>query len=496
MTGDKEFSAQGLRLGIFVIAYNAESHIEATIDRIPSDVMREVTMVYVVDDCSTDETVAEALKIQEKHEKVKVIRNRVNRRYGGNQKYGYQFAIDHGLDVVVMLHADGQYAPECLPLMLEPLVQGRADVVFGSRMSEPGKALHGGMPAYKYYGNIILTTIQNALCGMNLSEFHSGYRGYSLSFLKRVPFWENSNEWHFDTEILIQAHESGARIVEVPIPTYYGSEICHVNGLAYGLNCILISSKYLLFRKGVLYSRVFDVMTASKVKYGAKFHDPYSSHSRVLALLHEFGLEENKRILEVGTGDASLTQRLAEYPVILDAIELDPESVKLAEPYCRRVFVGNLEQVDDLPVDETYDIILAADVLEHIRNAEHVLSKFKRYLRKDGVLIVSLPNFVNLYVRLNVLLGRFPYHNKGILDETHVKFYTKKSARRMLQKTGWLVDREYVTTIPVTLVFPFLAKKPFRWILHGLYGMTRIFRGLLGYQNIYLCRNPNDHELL
>ncbi|HMP89760.1 MAG TPA: bifunctional glycosyltransferase/class I SAM-dependent methyltransferase [Kiritimatiellia bacterium] len=490
------FDNRGKRVGIFVIAYNAESHIEKTIARIPREVMDAVALVYIVDDCSTDETVAKSIEISKKHDKVRVIRNRVNRRYGGNQKFGYQYAIDNKLDAVVMLHADGQYAPECLSLILAPLLDDKADVVFGSRMSEPGDALRGGMPRYKYYGNKILTRMQNVLCGMSLSEFHSGYRGYNVAFLQSIPFWENSDEWHFDTEILIQANQSKARIQEVPIPTYYGSEICHVNGIAYAINCIMVSTKYLLYRKGLLYSRVFDVVHASKVKYGAKFHDPYSSHSRVLQILNEHGLSDGVKILEVGTGDASLTQRLAEYPLILDAIELDEESVALATPYCRKVFCGNLEQIESLPVEETYDIILAADVLEHIRNAEHVLSKFKRYLKKDGLLLVSLPNFVNIYVRLNVLLGRFPYHNKGILDNTHVKFYTDKTARKMLRKTGWIIERRYVTTIPVSLVFPFLAGKPFRWVLHVLYAVTNLMKGLLAYQNIYVCRNPNEHELL
>ncbi len=489
------FDPKGKRVGIFIIAYNAESHIAETIARIPKDIWQSIEVAYVVDDCSTDETVELSLRLAKQYDKLTVIRNRVNRRYGGNQKFGYQYAVDRGLDAVVMLHADGQYAPECLGLLLQPLVDGEAEVTFGSRMSEPGQALRGGMPRYKYVGNRVLTAIENSLCGLRLSEFHSGYRAYSMSFLKRVPFWENTDEWHFDTEILIQAKEAGAAIREVPIPTYYGDEICHVNGIAYGLNCILLSFRYLLYRRGLFYSRSFDVTHASKVKYGEKFNDPYSSHSQILVWLDKH-LKSGQKILEVGTGDASLTRRLAKRDVVLDAIELDPESVKLAEPYCRRVYAGNLESINSIPVDETYDVILAADVLEHIRNADYVLSVFKRYLRRGGCLVVSLPNFVNIYVRLNVLLGRFPYHRKGILDETHVKFYTDKTARQMLRKTGWLVQQHRVTSIPLLLVFPFLERRLFRFVLHGVHAVTRLFKGLLAYQNVYICVNPNQPDLL
>jgi glycosyltransferase involved in cell wall biosynthesis len=145
----------GCRIGIFVIAYNAESHIEKTLSRIPEAVWNMITVVYIVDDCSSDETTGKALNFTSKHTaQIVVIRNRVNLRYGGNQKLGYQWAIDQQLDIVVMLHADGQYAPEFLEQMYTPIMNNEADVVIGSRMMTKDTALHGGMPKYKYYGNI------------------------------------------------------------------------------------------------------------------------------------------------------------------------------------------------------------------------------------------------------------------------------------------------------------------------------------------------------
>ena len=138
-------------------------------------------------------------------------------------------AIEDGLDIVVLLHGDGQYAPELLPEMVAPLLDGRADAVFGSRMLEPGRAREGGMPAYKYLGNRILTKVENTIAGMELSEWHSGYRAYSVAALEDVPFIKNSNAFDFDTEIILQFKEAGKQITEIPIPTYYGDEICYVN---------------------------------------------------------------------------------------------------------------------------------------------------------------------------------------------------------------------------------------------------------------------------
>lgn len=235
-----------LKIGIFIIAYNAVNHLIKTINRIPAETYAQVEEIFVIDDCSKDDTYMAALgyKHTENIEKLTVHRNEKNQGYGGNQKVGYQYAIDRGLDVVALVHGDGQYAPEALPLLLEPLIKGEADMVFGSRMSEPGRALKGGMPLYKYAGNRILTYAQNKLSGMNLSEYHSGYRLYSVAALKQIPFQSFTNNWHFDTQIILAMAERNMRIKELPIPTYYGDEICHVNGIPYAAHCLLTSYRF------------------------------------------------------------------------------------------------------------------------------------------------------------------------------------------------------------------------------------------------------------
>lgn len=239
------------RIGVFIIAYNAVNHLIKTIDRIPKEAYEQVSEIFVIDDCSKDNTYYAALgyKHEKKIEKLTVHRNEKNQGYGGNQKVGYKYAIERGLDIVALVHGDGQYAPEALPLLLEPLVRGEADMVFGSRMSTRGSALKGGMPLYKFIGNKILTAIQNKLSGLNLTEYHSGYRLYSLHALKKVPFESFTNTWHFDTQIILALAERNMRIVERPIPTYYGDEICHVNGIPYALNCMLTTYQFYQNRK-------------------------------------------------------------------------------------------------------------------------------------------------------------------------------------------------------------------------------------------------------
>ena len=234
------------RIGIFIIAYNAVNHLEKTLQRIPREVYDAVEEVFIIDDASSDNTYYAALGYKHTHQvdKLTVHRNEKNQGYGGNQKVGYRYAIDRGLDIVALVHGDGQYAPEALGDLLGPLIRGEADMVFGSRMSTRWGALKGGMPLYKFIGNKILTTVQNFLSGLSLSEYHSGYRLYSLHALEQIPFESFTNTWHFDTQIILALAERNFRIVELPIPTYYGDEICHVNGIPYAIHCLLASLQY------------------------------------------------------------------------------------------------------------------------------------------------------------------------------------------------------------------------------------------------------------
>lgn len=491
---EKRFDNRGLRMGVFVVAYDADSMITETLGRVPEDIWEAIDVLFVIDDCSRDQTVERALAFDHHREKIVVLRNRVSRQYGGNLKKGFQYAIDRGLDAVVLLHADGKFAPERLRDMLEPIVRGDADVVIGSRMLERGKAIEAGMPLCKYWGNRVLSRIQSAFSGMRLSEFHSGYRAFRTSLLRRVPFWENTDDWHFDTQVLLQTRQADGRIIEVPTPTFYSDKISHLRGLGYGINCLGATAAYFLHRHGIFYGRNFDLAVRGR-KYFEKFHDHASSHSRIWAWLRNHGVK-GKAVLELGVGDASLTQRLFEAGATVDGIEINAVSADLARPYCRRVMVNDLDDIQSAGLTESYDLVIAADVLEHLRDPEFVLSELKKHVKMGGYLVVSLPNVANVYVRLNLLFGRFPYHIKGILDRTHLHFFTLSTAEKMLTKTGWIVEGKDVTSIPLVIVFPFLAKPFFRPIMTLFWHSARFFKGLLAYQGLFYCRNPNHASLL
>jgi glycosyltransferase involved in cell wall biosynthesis len=236
-----------MKIGILIVAYNAQETLTKVLDRIPSDFVKQIDAILVCDDASTDDTHKVGLSYQSKSQlPLTIVRHEINLGYGGNQKTGYQWALEKNLDLVVLLHGDGQYAPEYLPQMVEPIVSGRADVVFGSRMITQGGARQGGMPLYKFVGNKILTTLQNRLAKVSLTEWHSGYRAYSVASLRKINFLKNSDYFDFDSQIILQMIGARQRIVEIEIPTFYGDEISRVNGIKYGIRILIHTLKFRL----------------------------------------------------------------------------------------------------------------------------------------------------------------------------------------------------------------------------------------------------------
>lgn len=237
-------NASTARVIVTMPAYNAAKTVLKTFEDIPKGLVHEVILV---DDCSKDDTCETAASIG-----IKVIRHPHNVGYGGNQKTCYMEALRDGADVIIMLHPDYQYDPRKIPEMIAPILNRRADIVLGSRLLNGG-ALKGGMPMYKFVCNRFLTTMQNLVLGTNLSEFHTGYRAYSRTFLERVPFLRNSLAFVFDAEILAQAVFFGFRIDEIPVETRYFAEASSINfwnSVKYGLGVLNTLWRFMLAKNG------------------------------------------------------------------------------------------------------------------------------------------------------------------------------------------------------------------------------------------------------
>ncbi len=241
-----EFKSSGPRPRRVIVlpAYRAAKTLKEVVGEIPAG---HADRILLVDDASADATVSVATALS-----LDVIRHKKNLGYGGNQKTCYRHALEMGADVVVMLHPDGQYDPAIIPNLCKVIEDGEADIVLGSRWLglDPAKA---GMPWWKMLGNRFLTGIENRVLGLHLSEYHTGYRAYSRRFLEAIPFQENSNDFVFDTQVLIQAATFGFKIGEVPAIGKYHEDASSVNfqtSTVYGLQTLAALARYIVHRAG------------------------------------------------------------------------------------------------------------------------------------------------------------------------------------------------------------------------------------------------------
>ncbi len=426
-----EFS--GKRVLIFVVAYNAEKTIESVLDRIPPELRNANVEVLVIDDSSKDATFHTGLKREDAASdfKITILRNPTNQGYGGNQKLGYRYAIDHGFDFVALIHGDGQYAPEKLPVLLEPFLKDEADAVFGSRMIHKQDALKGGMPMYKWIGNQVLTAFQNRMLGSTLSEFHSGYRLYSTKALAKIPFERNSNDFHFDTDIIVQLHFAGLRIVEIPIPTFYGDEICHVNGVKYAWDIFKTMLRAKFHEMNLLYDRKFDVGQV-ELTYDLKLGFA-SSHTMAID-----AVKPQAQVLDIGCGQGYVAAELAKKAAQVTGID----QYVPATPPAPNVQLTRWDlDVQEFPVPiSSFDQIFMLDVIEHLHDPEAFMETLRTATgRKRPELVLTTANIGFFITRFMLLLGHFNYGRKGILDRTHTRLFTFASLKELFDQTGYRV---------------------------------------------------------
>ncbi|HEX4808882.1 MAG TPA: bifunctional glycosyltransferase/class I SAM-dependent methyltransferase, partial [Bryobacteraceae bacterium] len=474
---------RGKRIGIFIVTYNAVTTLNKVLRRITPHVWRNVEQVVVADDASQDATFELAVGIQALRNlsKLKVLKHPRNLGYGGNQKAGYRYFIEQGFDIVVLLHGDGQYAPELLSHMYAPLVRGEADAVFGSRMMKDyGGPLKGGMPFYKYLGNRVLTVFENRALGLGLTEFHSGYRAYNLHALSQIRFDKMTDDFHFDTEIIIKLHHQGFRISEVPIPTFYGDEICYVNGMKYARACFRAVSRYISTKRSVRsYPEYEEYFVPYKVKQSR-----YSSHYYARRLVGT-----NQRVLEAGCGDGSFGAELA--LAGNRVIGLDPQPQASERAGYEVILEGALDQqiLGHQPLQRaSFDRVLLLDQIDRFPEPKNILRELRPLLAERGKLIVSVPNAVNITTRLMVLFGRFQYSDRGIMDWSHLRFFTRSSIRNLLESEGLHVIGRHSTLVPLERL---IALPPDHGLLRAgnilLKALTTLAPGLLAYQVILVA---------
>ncbi|MBN2188320.1 MAG: glycosyltransferase family 2 protein [Chitinispirillaceae bacterium] len=231
-------------VSVFIPAYNAASHISSVIDRFSPRLWRRTRKVWIINDGSTDGTDAAIEALARRHEAIHPVHSAVNRGYGHTVRRGLSLCRDDGCDYAACVHADGQYPPEAVLDFVEAMRSNRIDLMQGSRIAS-GTALSGGMPLYKYAAGRMLTVMENAVFGLRMTDYHSGFLVYSRKCLRELPVDRLSGSFDFDLEVIAAARARRFSIGELPIPTRYAGEVSHLKPFIYGLSVLGVLVKYL-----------------------------------------------------------------------------------------------------------------------------------------------------------------------------------------------------------------------------------------------------------
>ena len=457
-------NSKKIKVLIFIISYNHENLLGKVLDRIPESLHTDYPNVHfeilIIDDASKDKTFEAGYEFLKTYTKFKttLLTNPVNQQFGGNQKIGYEYAIENDFDHVVLLHGDGQYAPEMIPTLVKPLIDGEADAVFGSRMMDPKGALKGGMPKYKFLGNKILTKIENWMLGSSLTEWHSGFRLYSVNALKKMPFQYSSNYYDFDTQIIIQLVGQGLRIKEIPIPTYYGDEECNVDGLKYARKILIACMLFKVQDWGIFYHPCYYLEDRYKKKPSRVTFD--TSVKRLIDKLKE---TKGKSLVIIDKKEYQVREYLESEKFNIDIVEPD---------FDHSIFNTN---------EEKYEAVFFMDSFECVSDIEKLLIDLREGKRTgESKCYGVIANIAFIFTRFMLMLGKFNYGIRGILDFRHKRLFTYRSLKRLLEYHSCKIDKLESISVPWKLVF---KSKILVGIISPLWNIgVKLLKGLFSYQ--------------
>lgn len=466
------------RIGIYVVAVDAASSLASVLDRIPTKVRERVEEVFVFDAGSRDDTylVGVGYKAVSGFENLKIMRGDRG-GLGANNKRAFEYCREQGFDIVVLLHADGKYAPEVIEDLIRPLERGEVDAVIGSRMLA-GRPPRSAYPITKYAAIRVLGGIQNRLLGLTLSDHHCGYRAYSVPAISELPIRENSDGLQFDSEILIQILQKGLRIVEVPVPVYSGEEVDSTRGVTYAYRVLRVLWQLWLHQKGIREQPKFAI--AEKYVYRSS---PNTSHQVILGLVDR----DNQRMLDVGCGAGYLAEALRVRGN--SVVGVDERAADGVHERVTELIETDLDR-EPIPWEgDPFDYVVMADILEHLRDPQPILKQCDRLLTEDGAIIVSVPNVAHWSARISLLLGRFAYTSRGIFDRSHLRFYTLASIRAEIEAAGFEVERVEATIAPLDELLPEGALSGLAHLVNWIQVTgNRIWKELFAYQVVLRAR--------
>lgn len=473
---------------IFFPTYNAEKTLKEVLSAIPSNISLLNHEILILDDCSDDETFKAACTYKKElhHLNINILRNPETQGYGGNQKIGIHYAIKNQFEILVVLPPDGKYIPTDIQTVINTFLDSKADILLGSRVNQGLTSIKNGMPAFRYLGVKVLTWVQNILLGTQFSDLHSSYRVYRVQSLATIPFQLNTNDNHFDTEVFIQFLLKKFCLREISIPISYGKDLTSDRGMKYAWNVVLTTLAPIFQKVSLFYERKYDVGVGNS-KYALKIGFPSS---------HQFAINNippGSKVLDIGCGDSLVGQELRKKNCHVESIDVeDPQEGKTIKYFTKMDL-----NIPEPPIDiERFDYILLLDVLEHLAEPE----KFIYHLRvkangKTPTFILSVPNIGFFIMRIQLLMGRFSYGMRGILDLGHRRLFTFKTIYRLLYQAGFKISQHKGLPAPFPLA---IGLNPASIILLNINEfLIRIFPKLFSYQFILISTPyPTPEALL
>ena len=390
--------------------------------------------------------------------------------YGGARKAAFEYVLLRGFDLAITMRGDGLHPPERLPVLLHAALEEPGSLVLAARQvrrqQEDVRLSH-------LLAHGAATGAQNRLLGLRLRDYHSSFRVYSARMLRCIPFQLDADERPFDMQVLIQCRALGAPVREVAMPPTWREYPSSPRGL---LNVLRFSAAAVDYRLHQLHvTRRGRYLVDRGEPYTLKA-SPSGSHMQIVG-----GIRPGSRVLDLGCSQGLLAGPLRERDVRVTGVDVRPPGRLAAE--LEAYYQRDLERPLELPTGRVFDYVVCSDVIEHLRNRTELLRSVRRFLKPDGRLLISTPNVALWFYRLSLLVGRFEYGPRGVLDETHVHLYTRATFRRAVENAGFHVLRERVTALPFEVVFESTGRSRLvRGLARAYHGLARLWPSLFAYQ--------------
>lgn len=390
--------------------------------------------------------------------------------YGGARKAAFEYALLRGFDLVVTLRGDGSHPPEQLPELLLAALDVPDGLVLAAR-----RIRRGARPVRLSHlaAHAAATAIQNRLLGLRLEDYHSSFRVYATAALRRIPFQLDDEGRPFDMQIVIQHRALGASVCELPVPPSWREYPSSPRGLRSVLRYTAAAVDYRLHQ--LHFSRRGRYLVDHGERYTLKL-SPTGSHMQIVE-----AVAPGSRVLDLGCSQGLLARPLRARRCIVTGVDVRPPAASSSS--LDEYFSRDLEQPLEIPTGRAFDYVVCSDVIEHLRARTELLRSVRRYLRPEGRLLISTPNVALWFYRLSLLVGRFEYGPRGVLDETHVHLYTRSTFRRAVERAGFRIVRERVTALPFEVVFESTGRsRLLRAVAAAYHALARLWPGLFAYQ--------------